>query len=213
MSIRVLIADDHGIMRAGLRNLLEREGGLEVVAEASDGLSAVRLAEDIRPEIVVMDLSMPELSGIEATRRIVAQATGVRVLALSMHAERSFVLESLEAGANGYLLKDCACDELVGAIHAVCRGETYLCSKVAGVVVDSMLKGHPEPLSKQLTPRELEVCKLLAEGKNTKEVAFLLNVSVKTIETQRVSILRKLKLSNIAELTKLAIREGLITLD
>lgn len=216
MSIRVLIVDDHKIMREGLRSLLEREDDLEVVGEADTGRQAIQSVRDAAPDLVLMDLTMPEMNGIEATRRIIGEFPEVRVLALSMHSDRRFIEEALAAGAQGFLLKDCAFDELIGAIREVVADRFYLSPRIAGVVVKDYLgkRGRPEPSpTVRLTPREREVLQLVAEGKNTKEVAFALNVSVKTVETQRTQIMKKLKMSSVAELTKYAIREGLTTLD
>jgi len=212
---RIIIADDHKIMREGLRYLLGREPELDVVAEADNGRDAVRLAEEHKPDVVLMDVSMPEMNGIEATRRIIAELDGIKVLTLSMHADKRYVVEALSAGAKGYILKDCASDELLGAIRAILAGELYLCSKVAGCIVNDYLGGHRAPTSSLavLSPREREVLQLIAEGKSTKEAAFTLSVSVKTVETQRASIMRKLGLSSVADLTKFAIREGLVSLE
>lgn len=214
MTIRLVVADDHKIVREGLRSLLEREPGIDVAAEADNGREAMKLAMELKPDVVLMDLSMPDMNGIEATRRISETSGGSRVLALSMHSDKRFVVEALSAGAKGYLLKDCASEELVGAIRTVAAGDTYLSPKIAGLIVSDYLgKGPSTPTpSTRLTTREREVLQLFAEGKSTKEVAFLLSVSVKTIETHRIQIMRKLNIRSLAELTKYAIREGITTL-
>lgn len=216
MAIRIILADDHTVMRQGLRTLLEGEPDMEVVAEADNGRVAVELAEELRPDIVVMDVGMPELNGVEATRRIVALDAGVKVVGLSMHADRQFVTRMLEAGASGYLLKDCAFEELFTAIRCANEGHTYLSPRIAGVVVDSYVRrrasGAP-PSVAELTPREREVLQLIAEGNNTKRIARDLGVSVKTIETHRRNMMDKLKVHSVAELTKYALREGLTSLD
>lgn len=214
MTIRLVVADDHKIVREGLRSLLEREPGIDVAAEADNGREAMKLAVELKPDVVLMDLSMPDMNGIEATRRIAETSGGSRVLALSMHSDKRFVVEALAAGAKGYLLKDCASEELVGAIRTVAAGDTYLSPKIAGLIVSDYLgKGPSTPTpSTRLTTREREVLQLFAEGKSTKEVAFLLSVSVKTIETHRIQIMRKLNIRSLAELTKYAIREGITTL-
>lgn len=216
MSIGVLIVDDHKIMREGLKSLLESEDGVQVFGEADNGRLAVQLAQELEPDVILMDLTMPEMNGIDATRRIVSQSSGVRVLALSMHSDRRYIEEAIAAGAHGFVLKDCAFDELVGAIREVAADRVYLSPRIAGVVNRDYLgkrgRTGASPVAR-LTPREREVLQLIAEGNNTKEVAFTLNVSVKTIETQRVQIMRKLGTTSIAELTKFAIREGLTTLD
>lgn len=214
MTIRLVVADDHKIVREGLRSLLEREPGIDVAAEADNGREAMKLAVELKPDVVLMDLSMPDMNGIEATRRIAEAPGGSRVLALSMHSDKRFVVEALAAGAKGYLLKDCASEELVGAIRTVAAGETYLSPRIAGLIVSDYLdKGSASSApSTRLTTREREVLQLFAEGKSTKEVAFLLSVSVKTIETHRVQIMRKLNIRSLAELTKYAIREGITTL-
>ena len=215
MAIRVLIADDHQIMRDGLCNLLEKEGDLEVVGNADNGRTAVHLAETMSPDIVVMDIGMPDLNGIEATRQIQARKPDVKVIALSMHADRRFVIGMLRAGATGYLLKDSAFEELTHAIRTVQSGHRYLSPVIADVVIHEYLSQVDEPsssLSSELTPREREVLQLLAEGHSTKDIADALHVSRKTIETHRAQIMEKLDLHSIAELTKYAIREGLTAL-
>ncbi|BBA69817.1 response regulator [Geobacter sulfurreducens] len=216
MGIRVVIVDDHKIMREGLKSLLSMEKDIQVVGEADNGRAATLCVKDLDPDIVLMDLTMPEMNGIDATRRIAADYPSVRVLALSMHSDRRFIEEALSAGAQGFLLKDCAFDELVNAIHEVVADRFYLSPRITGVVIKDYLgrRGRPESASSiRLTPREREVLQLIAEGKNTKEVAFALDVSVKTVESQRMQIMRKLKTNSIADLTKFAIREGLTTLD
>lgn len=216
MIIKTVIVDDHKIVREGLRLILEKEPDIEIVAEADNGRTAVKLVGEILPDVVLMDLSMPKMNGIEATRRIVAKTPECRVLALSMYSEKRYVLEMLGAGAKGYLLKDCASEELVGAIRTVVGGEVYLCPGIAGFIDKDDLGGQSKVLTQQaspLTAREREVLKLLAEGKNTKEAAYFLGISAKTVESHRMQIIKKLKLRNIAELTKYAIREGLTTLD
>ncbi len=210
---RVCIADDHQIMREGLRSLLESKLGIEVLAEAADGQSAVRVATELRPDVMIMDVAMPLLNGIEATRRIRKEAAGVKVLALSMHSDRRFVTRILRAGASGYLLKDCAFDELALALDTVSAGLIYLSPGVTGQVVEdyvSLAKERTNPSG--LTTRERQVLQPLAEGKTTKEIARLLRISVKTIETHRKQIMDKLDLHSVAELTKYAIREGLTSL-
>jgi DNA-binding NarL/FixJ family response regulator len=216
MSIRVLLVDDHLIMREGLKLLLLNSSSIDVVAEASNGQEAVRLATESLPDVVVMDLTMPVMGGIEAARQIVAAHPDMKILVLSMVADESCIEESLKAGVKGYLLKDCAAEELVIAIHAVAEGQSYLSSKITDIVIrgyTSRTSGSsPDPLA-LLSRRELEVLRLIAEGKNTKEIAFGFSVSVKTVETQRKSIMKKLELYSIAELTRFAISKGLVTIE
>ena len=216
MITRILLADDHAIVREGLRALLEKEPELEVIAEAATGAEALRLAREHRPDVVVMDISMPDMNGIDATRIISAEMPAVRVLALSMESDRRFVVEVLKAGATGYLLKDAAFAELATAIRTVVAGDTYLVPRVTEVIIKEYLQRIPsgENLSLEtLTVREREILQMIADGKNTKEIAFAGEVSIKTIENQRGSIMKKLNLYSIAELTKYAIREGLSSLN
>jgi DNA-binding NarL/FixJ family response regulator len=216
MSIKILLADDHKITRQGLRSLLEKEPDMEVIAEAEEGRTTVRLARKLLPDVVVMDVTMPDLNGIEATRQILAELPNVRVIALSMHSDNLFVSEMLKSGASGYLLKDCAFEELTRAIHVVVDGKTYLSPAISEVVVDDYLHHlfkTESPGSKVLTGREREVLQLIAEGNSTKQVALKLHVSFKTVETHRRQIMGKLKINTIAELTKYAIRLGLTSLE
>ena len=215
MSLRVLIADDHTIVREGLRSLLEKEPDLVVVAEAGSGSAALQLAREHHPDVVLMDISMPDMNGIDATRMIRAEQSDARILALSMETDRRFVVEVLKAGATGYLLKDCAFAELATAVRAVARDETYLPPKIIELVIKDYLQRVPENAANdygRLTTRERELLQFISAGKNTKEIAFALQVSVKTVENQRQSIMKKLNLYSIAELTKYAVREGLSSL-
>jgi DNA-binding NarL/FixJ family response regulator len=215
-TIRVLLADDHKIIRDGLKTLIEKEVGMEVIAEAENGRKTVRLAQKLRPNVVIMDVSMPDMNGIDATRKIIEETPGVRVIGLSMHSDRRYVLGMLEAGACGYLLKDCAFEELATAIRNVARGDTYLSPRIAEVVVKGYLDKTPGPSrgsGSVLTPREREVLQLLAEGMAAKEIASHLNVSVKTVETHRRNMMEKLNMRGIAELTKYAVREGLVSIE
>jgi len=216
MTIKVLLADDHKIVREGLRSLLEKESDIEVVAMADNGRTALQLACEMEPDVVVIDIAMPEMNGIEAIRRISSETSKSMILALSMHSARRFVVEALSAGAKGYLLKDCASDDLVRAIRVVADHETYLSPKVAGLIVKDYMKRLPEsspPADALLSTRENEVLQMIAEGQNTKQIAFTLGVSIKTVETHRQQIMRKLNLHSVAELTRYAIREGLTPLD
>ena len=216
MKVRVLLADDHRLMRAGLRGLLVAEEDFDVVGEAGDGREAVALARDLVPDVVVMDVGMPDLNGIEATRRILSERPAIRVVALSMHADRRFVGEMMRAGAMAYLAKDCAYEELVTAIRAVTSGEVYLGRTVSTDVIRDWVQGLPEGSGSpggRLTAREREILQRVAEGRTTKEIAFQLGVSVKTVETHRQQVMEKLGLHSVAELTKYAIREGLTGLD
>jgi two-component system response regulator NreC len=214
MTQTILIADDHRLLREGLRALLERDG-FQVVAEADNGRSAVRLAKQLQPDIVITDIAMPDLNGIEATRQVRAEAPRSKVLALSMHTESGFVLGILEAGASGYLLKDAAFEELSVAIKAVLKGQIYLSPAITGVVVGQSLGRVGSKARSQrakLSKREQEVLQLIAEGKSTKEIAATLNVSVKTVETHRKQIMDNLDIHSVAGLTKYAVREGLTSL-
>jgi two-component system, NarL family, response regulator NreC len=216
MRTRILLADDHRIIREGLRSLLQKQSDMDVVGEAQDGIAAVRLTEKLHPDIVIMDIGMPDLNGIDAARRIITRVKGVKVIALSMHSDKRFVLEMLKAGASGYLLKDCAFEELSNAIRTVSAGQIYLGQRVTGVVVNEYLQNRPVSDStacKLLSPRETEVLQLLAEGNTTKSIASSLNVSTKTVETHRQQIMEKLNLRSVAELTKYTVKEGLTSLD
>jgi DNA-binding NarL/FixJ family response regulator len=216
MSIRVLLSDDHRIVREGLRTLLEKEPDIDVVAEAEDGRSTVEFARKLRPQVVVMDITMPGLNGIEATRQIINEVPGVKVLALSIHSDQRFVVGMLRAGATGYLIKDCASEELVSAIRSMLHNQTYLSPRIADIVRRECLRQGPKAdtsVFSILTAREREVLQLIAEGKTTKCIASCLEVSVKTIETHRQHIMAKLNLYSLAELTKYAIREGLTSLE
>ena len=212
MSVRIVLADDHAIVLDGLHAVLEGELGLEVIGKVSDGRQAVRLSREQLPDIVVMDLTMPDMNGVEATRLITAERPTVKVLCLSMHADRGFVMAALDAGAAGYVLKDGAKKELLDAIRTVMMGQIYLSPAIAGMVVDaarSHSAGDDVPRLTRLSAREREVLELIAQGESTKAIAQRLNLSVKTVGTHRRNILGKLKLESIAALTKFAIREGL----
>lgn len=214
MDISIILADDHKIVRDGLRALLEREPGLAVVAEAENGRDAVALSLELKPDVVVMDVGMPGLNGIEATGQIRGHVTGIRVLALSIHADRRFVERMFRAGAAGYLLKNCAARELVRAINEVARGKGYLSPELDGVVAEKVSRPAlaDRPFSVyDLTTREREVLQLIAEGETTKQIATQLGLSQKTVQSHRQQIMDKLDLHNIAELTKFAVREGLTT--
>lgn len=215
MTMKILIVDDHAIVRQGLRALIDKEKDMEVAAEAATGTEAIRLAREYRPDVIVMDISMPDVNGIDATRSIVGESPLMRVLALSMESDRRFVVEVLKAGANGYVLKDAAFAELATAIRAVAAGETYLPPRVTTLLIKEYLQRIPDDLPatyENLSLREREILQLIADGSNAKEIAFAFGVSVKTVENQRHSIMKKLDLFSIAELTKYAVRQGLTSL-
>lgn len=214
--MKIILADDHRIIREGLRALLDKEPDMEVVAEAEDGRTTVRLTRECKPDVVIMDITMPTLNGIEATRQIVSELPGTRVIALSMHSDRKFVKEMLSAGASGYLLKDSAFEELSKAINAVFHNQCYLSASID----DQSLKeyfGTAKPRAaaaiNPLSNREREVLQLLAEGKTTQQIAASLCVSGKTVASHRTQIMNKLGLTSIAELTKYAVREGLTSIE
>ncbi len=213
--IRVLIADDHQIVRDGLRSMLEKEPDMEVSATVEDGRATVRTVEELKPDVVIMDISMPGLNGIEATRRITRDFPAIKVIALSMHDDGRFVINMLKAGASGYLLKDCAFKELSKAIHIVAKtGKSYLSPDITDVVVQSYVTGASEPeplLYSTLSPREREVLQLVVEGKTSSQIAEILYVSVKTVETHRTQLMHKLKINNLPDLVKYAIKEGIIS--
>jgi DNA-binding NarL/FixJ family response regulator len=216
MKVRVLLVDDHTMMREGLTALLSGEPDMEVVGEAADGRNALELVRKLTPDVVVMDVGMPELNGVDATRQIRAHHKGVKVVALSTHTDKRYVHHMLEAGASGYVLKIAAHDELVRAVRAASLGRMYLSPEIAGVVVErSTGKQTAVEVSaySSLGAREREVLQLVAEGKTSAEAAEQMHISVKTVETHRRNICQKLGLHGTAELTKYAIREGLTTVD
>jgi DNA-binding NarL/FixJ family response regulator len=216
MTVRILVADDHCIVRQGLCSLIQGHPQYVVAGQAASGREAVRFTRRLCPEIIIMDIGMPDLNGMDATRMCIEACPQVKVIALSMHADRRYVLGMLRAGAKGYILKESAFRELIQAIDAACNHQVYLSPKVAGTVVDDILRPRPpEPLSPfaLLTVKEREVLQMIAEGRPTREMAAMLNVSIKTVEARRKSIMRKLDLHSIAELTKYAIREGLTSVE
>lgn len=216
VTTRIILADDHRILREGLRSLLVQLPGVDVIAEADDGRVTVELALRLVPNVVIMDVAMPSLNGIEATRQILAACPQIKVIALSMHSDVRYVSEMLKTGASGYLLKDTAFEELARALDNVNAGRTYLSPGVSHTVVqDYIRKLQPSGATNSplLTPREKEVLQLLAEGHSTKEIAAKLQLSVKTADAYRQQIMDKLSLRSVAELTKYAIREGLTSLE
>ncbi len=215
-SIRLLLADDHKLFRAGLKQILSRQPELLVVGEAENGFQAVELAMSLKPDLVLMDISMPELNGIEATRRILETNPTIKIVILSMHSDRRYISEALRVGAKGYLLKDSAPEELNLALHKAMQNQFYLSSKINEQVITDFIRlsdANAETAFSTLSAREREVLQQLAEGKSTKQIADKLFVSVKTVETHRMHIMDKLNIHTIAELTRYAIREGLTPLE
>jgi DNA-binding NarL/FixJ family response regulator len=212
MSIRIILADDHAVLRHGLSKSFQSEKDMEVIAQAKDGRSTVELVKELSPDVVIMDIGMPDLNGIEATRQITRDCPRVKVIALSMHSGKNFIIEMFKAGASGYLLKDCEFDELVNAVRLVCNNKTYISPSISDVVVENYVRNFPEKKDSAfsvLTKREREVLQLLTEGKTTKQIARSLHISTKTVEVHRLNIMNKLKIDSIAQLTKYAIQEGL----
>jgi DNA-binding NarL/FixJ family response regulator len=215
MPHRVLLVDDHKIVRDGLKALLEKEADLSVVAEAESGREALKLARKFKPDVIIMDISMPDLNGVDAARQILGENPDGKIIALSMHSQKQYVEGMIRAGVCGYLLKDTAYEELVKAIRLVCAGKKYLSPDVTEVVLSGYLNPAetgdlPET---SLSGREREVLQLIAEGRATREIADALHISVKTVETHRKNIMDKLDLHTVAELTKYALREGITSLD
>ncbi len=216
MGTRILLVDDHGMIRQGLRSMLEKQPDMEVVGEAEDGREALGLVRELLPDVAVMDVTMPNLNGVDATRQIIREFPKVKILALSIHSSRAFVADMLKAGASGYVLKECTFDELVEAIRAVTSGGTYLSPRVAGVVVSDYVKQLSDAVQsplETLTEREREVLQLIGEGKNTKQIALQLHVTAKAIEANRRKIMEKLDAHSIAQLVKIAILGGLTSLE
>ncbi len=207
--VRILLADDHSLVRQGFRRILESHPDFEIVGEAADGRQAVEMTEKLKPDVVVMDVAMPGLNGIDATRQICETSPRTRVLALSMHRDAVYVREILRAGARGYLLKDAIDADLVSAVRAVARGEGYIAPAVADCVLADYRQHVSDPID-LLTAREREVLQLIAEGKTNKEIATLLNLSVYTVDAHRGRIMEKLNLHSAGELVRFALRKGLI---
>jgi len=213
MPFRIFIADDHEVVRRGVRALLEAHPGWEVCGEAKDGREAVEKVKEVNPDLVLIDVGMPNLNGLDAARQIITAQPGVRVLVLTMHESEQIVREVLEVGARGFLLKSDAARDLIAAVEALQRRTTFFTSSVAEIVLDGYLHRGPElerPLKDRLTPREREVVQLLAEGKTSKEVASVLNLSVKTAETHRTNVMRKLNLHSVADLVRYAVRNRIV---
>jgi DNA-binding NarL/FixJ family response regulator len=216
MAVKILIADDHKIVREGLCAMFEKQAEMEVVGEAEDGAVAVRLARQLRPDVIILDVNMPEMDGIDAARRLVKELPETKIIALSMYAKRAFVTKMLEAGASGYVLKGGAFSELAEAVNTVLAGEVYLCATVATVLVDEYVDRSERgtaPSTGRLTERELDILKLLAEGKPSKEIALLLDISIQAVDATRRRIMQKLEIESLADLVKYAIREGLTSVD
>lgn len=218
--IKVMLVDDHSIVRDGLRSMLSKVSDIEVIGEAENGREAVDMTQILSPDVLVMDIGMKDLNGIEATRQIIASGSKTRILALSMHSDRQYVSEMLRAGASGYLLKDTAFDELVHALREVAEGRVCLAHGVTGIVVEDYVqrmsgavRAQQDSAERPLSPREREVLQLCAEGRNTKEIAAALQISVKTVETHRRQIMDKLGVYNLAGLIKYAMRNGYASLD
>lgn len=211
-AIRVLLADDHTLVRAGIRSLAERIPGVQVVGEAGNGREALDLIRSQRPDLVVMDITMASLNGLEAAARVSKEFPTVKIIILSMHSSEAYVLQALRAGAVGYLLKDAATTELDIALQAVARGETYLSPAISKRVIENFLRrgGGTDPLA-QLTPRQREILQLIAEGRSTKEIAFTLHLSVKTVETHRAQLMERLEIRDVPGLVRYAMRTGLIS--
>jgi RNA polymerase sigma factor (sigma-70 family) len=213
--IRILLADDHTVVREGLRALVEKQPDMTVVGEAADGHDVLRVAEEQSPDVIIMDIAMPNMNGIEATRRILASNSHTAVVILSMHQDESYVLRSLKAGAKGYLLKDSVRGDVIDAIRAVAQGRSFLTRKVSRVLqedyVREMERRGLEDSYDLLTDREREILQLVAEGRTNKEVALMLNISLTTVETHRTHILQKLNLHSVPELILYAVRKGIIT--
>lgn len=213
-SIRVLLADDHQLVRAGIRALLQDLPAVDVVAETADGRDAIELAGKLRPHIVLMDVSMRGMNGLEATSRLRHDFPQIHVIILSMHANEEYVRQALEAGASGYLLKDATTAELEIAIRAVAAGETYLSPAIARHVIGQYLEGAPAAqAATQLTARQREILQLVAEGKTTKQIAAMLGVSIKTVESHRAQLMERLQIHDLAGLVRYAVRHGIVHLD
>ena len=213
---RVLLVEDHTIVRKGLRSLLDKETGIKVVEEAEDGREAILKAEELHPDVVVMDIAMPGLNGLEATRQIKKRFPDIKIIILTMHANEEYILQSLKAGASGYLIKKAAPVELISAINAVHKGNSFLSPSISRTVIDEYIRRSKEISEgaegfEQLTVREREVLQLIAEGHKTREIAELLYISIKTVETHRAHIMNKLDIHSTAELTRYAIRKGIIS--
>ena len=213
--IRILLADDHNILREGIRLMLERQPGFSVVAEAADGREALDLMQQHRPNVVVMDIAMPGLNGIEATRRIVEKHPGASVIILSMHFDESYIIRSLKAGARAYLLKDALKSELIAAIQAAAQGKSFFSPKISRILQEDYMQALNrkdfEDSYELLTDREREILQLVAEGKTNKEIAALLNLSLYTVDTHRTHILQKLNLHSVPEVILYAVRKGIIS--
>ena len=216
MIVKILLADDHTMFRQGLCAMLNEHPDMEVVGEAEDGTMAIKLARKLKPNLIVMDVDMPKMSGIDAARRILPEMPGVKLVALSTYLKKAFIREMFKAGASGYILKEQAFDELVQAIKTVIAGETYLSTKAASIIVDEYVQsrnGKHVSHQKSLTDKEHEVLKLLAEGKSSKEIAQLLNISIQAVDASRRRIMQKLDIQSFADLVKFAVREGLTSVD
>lgn len=212
--LTIILADDHALVRAGIRTLLEKLPGVSIVAESGDGRETLTLVQQHDPDVVIMDISMPNLNGFDATARIVREFSRTKVLILSMHTGEDYVLQALRAGATGYLLKDAATAELQLALAAVRKGETYLSPTISKEVLARHRRQALDPraeTTKALTPRMREIVQLIAEGRSTKEIAFLLNLSVKTVETHRMHLMARLDLHDVAGVVRYAVRNGLIS--
>lgn len=215
MSTKIMIVDEHKILREGLSTLISKQPDMEIIGEATDGREALELVAKLSPDLILMDVTMPNLNGIEATRKIKSKNADIEIIALSLHSDRRYVLGMIDAGASGYLLKECAFDELVRAINIVMNGKKYLSPQISNILIEEYAKKTSQDklsIYLKLTPRETEILQLIAEGKNTKEISNRLNISIKTVETHRRHIKKKLNANSIADLTKIAIKEGLISL-
>lgn len=216
MTVRILLADDHTMFRQGLCAMLNEHPDMEVVGEAEDGTTAVKLARKLKPDLIVMDVDMPKMSGIDAARRILPELSDTKLVALSTYLKKAFILEMFKAGASGYILKEQVFDELIQAIKTVISGETYLSTKAANIIVDDYVQrrnGKSTSIQRALTEREYEILKLFAEGKSSKEIALLLDISIQAVDASRRRIMQKLDIQNLADLVKYAVREGLTSVN